>query len=689
MNQSKTHGFLIQNISKLKGVGSKIKKLLKKKKIEKISDLLWNFPEGFTDRSNVKTLDNLEIGKITTIRVKVLKYNFPRIRNLPNKVICEDEKGKIDIVFFNSREGYIRKILPINSLVIISGKINYYKEAYQITNPAYVVPINKEDYVNRIIPKYSLTEGLTEKVYRKLIDQVLKKISNLSEWHDDKTLKKIGNVSWSESIFNIHDNNQNNINSKYFKRLAYDEILANLLVLSQVRRRIKKIKKETKYFDNYLANKIIKDLDFSLTNNQKKVIDEINRDLKSEFKMFRLLQGDVGSGKTIVSLIAAANVIRSNGQVALMAPTEILAKQHYDLAIKLFNSTKINISFLSGKTDSAQKKLIQKNLSNGKINFLIGTHALFQKSVTFKNLGLIIIDEQHKFGVNQRIELSQKGGKNCDILLMSATPIPRTLVLTLYGDMDVSRLIEKPINRKEIITLSKPEEKIEEILLFIKKQINNGNQIFWVCPLIEESKKLDYSAAVKKYNLLLKSFSKKVGLIHGGLHKEEKDKVLKSFLKKNIDILVATTVIEVGIDFPNANIIIIENSDKFGLSQLHQLRGRVGRGSFQGTCILLYKKNLSENAKKRIKILKSSNDGFLIAEEDMKLRGFGDVLGYQQSGIKDFKLADPVKHEDLFKIAEENIRLIEQDENNFKRYDYLLKLFDKADIINQVNLDLN
>ena len=686
MNQSKIHDFLFQNVSILDGVGTKTIKLLKKKEIEKISDLLWNFPQGFTDRSNLQTLDKLEIGKITTIKVKVVKYNFPRIRNLPNKVICEDKNGKIDIIFFNSREGYIRKILPLNTSVIISGKINYFKKKYQITNPAYIVPINKEDYVNKIIPKYSLTEGLTEKIYRKLIEQVLKNITDLTEWHNDKILKKIGNVGWSQSIFNVHQDKENNFNSKFHRRLAYDEILANLLVLSQARKRIKKFKKIKKRFNNHLSNKLIKNFNFELTKNQVSIIKEINSDLQSEYKMFRLLQGDVGSGKTIVSLIAAANVIKSNWQVALMAPTEILAKQHYNLACKIFKSTNINIKFLSGNSDSKQKKLIQENLINGKINFLIGTHALFQKNIQFKNLGLVIIDEQHKFGVRQRIELSNKGGKNCDILLMSATPIPRTLVLAVYGDMDISRLIEKPMYRKDIITLSKPEEKIDEILIFIKKQIKNGNQVFWVCPLIEESKKLDYSAAVKKYNYLMKNFTNKVGLIHGGLEKEKKNKVLNNFLNKSIDILVSTTVIEVGIDFPNANVIIIENSNKFGLSQLHQLRGRVGRGINQGTCILLYKKNLSGSAKKRIKILKSSNDGFFIAEEDMKLRGFGDILGYQQSGIKDFKLADPIQHQDLFKIAEEDIKSIEYDENNFKKYYFLLKLFDKANIINEINL---
>ena len=687
MNQQNTLGFLTKNVSTLSGVGNKIKKLLRKKKIEKISDLLWNFPLDYTDRSNLQTLDKLEIGKITTVKVRVLKYNFPRIRNLPNKVICQDEKGEIDIVFFNSREGYIRKILPLNALVVISGKVNYFKKKYQITNPAYVVPIEREGYVNKIIPKYSLTEGLTEKIYRKLIEQVLEKVTNLSEWHSKEILNKIGNVSWSKSIFYLHNKKVKDHNSQYYRRLAYDEILSNLLVLSQVRKRIKKLKKIGKRFNNTLSDKLIKNFNFALTNDQKKVIKEINSDLKCNYKMFRILQGDVGSGKTIVSFVAAANVIESNYQAAFMAPTEILAKQHFDLAKKIFRSTDIKIEFLTGKSKPKDKKIIQENLLNGKINFIIGTHALFQKNIQFKNLGLIIIDEQHKFGVKQRIEFSNKGGKDCDILLISATPIPRTLVMTVYGDMDVSRIIQNPLQNKEIVTLSKPEEKINEILLFVRKQIQNENQIFWVCPLIEQSKKLDYYAAIKKYNFLSKNFLNKVGLIHGSLNKDEKNEVLNNFLRKKIDILVSTTVIEVGIDFPNANLIVIENSNKFGLSQLHQLRGRVGRGTKQGTCILLYKNNLSENAKRRIKILKSTNDGFIIAEEDMKLRGFGDVLGYQQSGIKNFKIADPVHHEYLFKLAEKNIRDIENKENNFQKYDFLLKLFDKAEIINEINLD--
>ena len=687
MNQIEIQNFLIKNVSTLSGVGPKTKKLLKRKKIEKVSDFLLSFPKGYTDRSSIQNLDRLEIGKIATVKVKVVKYNFPRIRNLPNKISCINEKGKIDIIYFNSREGYLKKILPLDSMVIISGKVSYFKKKYQITNPEYVVPLNKQNYVDKIIPKYSLTEGLTEKVYRKLVEKILGLISDMPEWHTNEILKKIGNVSWSKAILNLHYSNDKDLHSKFYNRVAYDEILANLLVLSQIRMRIKKNKKKGKVFNNYVEKKLLNNFNFDLTKNQIKIIDEINTDLKSSYKMFRLLQGDVGSGKTIIAFIAAANTINSNSQVGMMAPTEILARQHYELALSIFESTNINIGFITGKTSSKDKKIIYKKLSEGKINFLIGTHSIFQKKVFFKKLGLIIIDEQHKFGVKQRIELSNKGGSDCDLLLMSATPIPRTLILAIYGDMDVSRLIEKPLHRKEILTLSKPEEKLNEIISFVKKQIKNNNQVFWVCPLIEESKILDYSAAVKKYDSLSKLFVGKVGLIHGGLKKDQKDIVLKKFLNKSIDILVSTTVIEVGIDFPNASTIIIENSNKFGLSQLHQLRGRVGRGLSQGTCILLYKKNLSERARKRIKILKSTNDGFLIAEEDMKLRGFGDVLGYQQSGLKDFKIADPIHHEALFKIAEDNIKQIEMDVKNFKKYNFLLKLFDKADIVNEIKFE--
>ena len=399
--------------------------------------------------------------------------------------------------------------------------------------------------------------------------------------------------------------------------------------------------------------------------------------------MFRLLQGDVGSGKTIVSLIASLNVIQSKFQVAFMAPTEILAKQHFNLAKKILNND-IKIQLLTGKTEYSERKIILKNLSNGSINLLIGTHSLFQDKVIYKKLGLIIIDEQHKFGVKQRKKLSDKAGKNCDVLVMSATPIPRTMIMTIYGDMDTSIIKSKPKNRIDTKTYSKNEKNINDIIKFVDKQINNGNQIFWVCPLIEESKKVDHQSSIKRYEILKKIFKNRVGLLHGAVDKVEKEKILSHFLSKKIDIIVSTTVIEVGIDFPNANLIIIENANKFGLSQLHQLRGRVGRGSKESFCILMFKTNLSENAKKRINILKSTNDGFKLSEEDMKLRGYGDLLGFKQSGLKNFKLADPIRHEDLFILAEKEIKKIEAKNENLDKYLTLLKLYDRADILNDI-----
>ena len=681
MEDLKNKNYLFKNVSALKGVGKKLTLYLKNKKIEKINDLIWNFPYSYTDRSNLVAINDIEIGKIATIKVKVLKYNFPRIRNLPSKVFCSDESGKIEIVFFNSREGYIRKVLPLNEWVILSGKINHYKNSYQITNPTYITTVDNIDYIKKKISKYSLTEGLSEKSYRGIIEQVLNNLPDLKEWYDDNTLKRYGFHSWKNSIVNLHNAKDKNFqNNVFYKRLVLDEILSNLIVLSENRKKLKKIKKFNKIFTNTISKTIIENLDFKLTNNQKSVINEINADLKSKSRMFRMLQGDVGSGKTIVSFITSANTLEAGFQSALMAPTDILAKQHYNLAKKIFFKTKVNIGYLSSKTDNKTRKIILNKISSGEIDMLIGTHSIFQKKIVFKKLGYIIIDEQHKFGVKQRMKLAEKGGSNCDVLLMSATPIPRTMMLTIYGDMDVSKITEKPKNRLPILTYSKPEKKILELIQIIKKQIKKGNQIFWVCPLINDSKHLNYSSVNTRYNWLKKAFPKETAILHGEIKVEDKNIILNKFLKKEIKILVSTTVIEVGIDFPNANLIIIENANKFGLAQLHQLRGRVGRGSTQGMCILLFKENLSKNSIQRIKILKKSNDGFLIAEEDMKLRGFGDMTGFQQSGEKYFRLADPINHKDLFLFAEKYIKEIEDGDLN--KFDYLLKLFDKADIIN-------
>ena len=686
MNLINKKNFLFEDVSTINGVGKKLSLYLKKKKIEKVNDLLWNLPYSFTDRSQIVTLDKLEIGKIFTIKVKILKYNFPRIRNLPSRISCKDEYGEIDLVFFNSREGYIKKILPINEWVAVSGKINFFRKKYQITNPTYVEKIEQIEIIKKIIPKYSLTEGLSEKVYSKIIENVFNKMPEIEEWHDKDFIKKMNFLNWKDSIKKLHNTEiKKDLNSNYLKRLAYDEIFANLLFHSNNRDKIKKVKKNKKNFNETYSSIFIKALPYKLTNGQTETIHEIDFDLKSPERMFRILQGDVGSGKTIISVISALNVIEAGYQCGLMAPTSILAEQHFALFEKLIKKTnlKIKYSILTGKTDPKERKKILDELKNNKINFLIGTHALFQKTIKFKKLGLVIIDEQHKFGVQQRINFAKKGGSNCDVLLMSATPIPRTMIMSIYGDMDTSRLMEKPIQKKKIVTLSKPEKKIDDLWPFIKKKILEEEQIFWVCPLIEDSNKLDFSSTTKLFKLLNKKFNNKVGIIHGSLNQEEKEKVLKEFLNNKISILVSTTVIEVGIDFPNATVIVIENANKFGLAQLHQLRGRVGRGSKPGTCILMFKDQLSQNARKRIQILKNSDDGFYIAEEDMKLRGYGDIIGFKQSGVKLFKIADPVHHEELFKLAEKNINNIESAELNHPKYNFLLKLFDKVDLVNE------
>ena len=682
MKNKNNYDYLLADLTKLTGVGKKTMEILKKKKVNNIFDLLWRLPKSYTDRTLVSNICDLQIGMTQTIRVVPLKYQFPRVRNLPNKVNCHDQTGKIDCIFFNSREGYIRKILPLNKEVTISGKIGNYKGRYQITNPTYVS--QDSSLIETINNKYSLTEGITEKTYNKIINQILKNLPVLTEWHDEDVLKFFNNESWNSSIIKLHDpTNIENFKSSFYKRLAYDEILASFLVNSEIRKKIKKIKKDSKKFTKKAHDNIIDKLNFNLTDDQNKSLNDINKDLSSKSKMFRLLQGDVGSGKTIVALISSLSVINSGFQVALMAPTEILARQHYVLAKKLFPKN-ICIELLSSKSENVEKKRIVKELNDNKVNMVFGTHAIFQKKIIFANLGYIIIDEQHKFGVRQRKLLSDKGGDNCDILLMSATPIPRTLTMSAYGDMDISIIKEKPSHRKEVKTYSKLESKIDDIINFVKKEIKEGNQVFWVCPLIEESKKLDHQSSVTKYNYLNKIFPNKVALLHGKINNEEKEIILNKFLHKKYSILVSTTIIEVGIDFPNANAIIIENANKFGLSQLHQLRGRVGRGSKQASCILVFKSNLSVNAKKRINILKNSNDGFEISEEDMKLRGFGDLLGFKQSGVKNFRLADPIQNEDLFLMSEKEIKKIELENININKYKALLKLYDQADIINDM-----
>jgi ATP-dependent DNA helicase RecG len=644
----KNFNFFFNPVSKVKGIGPKIKKLFNEKKIDTNIDLIFNFPYGLIDRTHCPKLNNLEIGKISTIFVKVKKHNFPRIRRLPNTVQCYDETGEINIVFFNSRENYIKEILPINGEVIVSGKVNFYKNKYQITNPDYVTSTNNEEKVTKIMPTYASLKGISNKTVNKIYENIIKDIPDVPEWHRDHIIKNNNWLSFKHSLVQLH--NPKKIedldkNSLAYERISFDEIFSNLLIFAQIKKKIANVYK----------------------------------------KMIRLLQGDVGSGKTIISIITGLNVIAAGYQVALMCPTEILATQHLNLIKSLTKEQNINVEILSSGINKKRQIEIKKEVLEGKINFLIGTHSLFQETVSFFNLGLIIIDEQHKFGVKQRISLSDKGGENCDVLLMSATPIPRTLILSTYGDMDISTLKEKPFKKTTIITNIIPENKIPDLINLIKKKIESKQQIYWICPLIEESKKVNLTPVLERFKYLTKYFPENVIVMHGNLKNEEKNIVMKNFLEKKFSILISTTVVEVGVDNPNANMIIIENSERFGLAQLHQLRGRVGRGIENGECILVYSKSISENGKKRLKILKESNDGFYISEQDLKLRGFGDIIGYKQSGQKDFIVADPMYHSHLFELAKQETDFYTQANLSLEKFNVLLKFFKKDKILNIID----
>jgi len=681
---------LFSPVNKIKGVGPIISKKLLDKGITNKIDLFLNLPTGAIDRRFCPKLDQLEVGKVSTIFVTPIKYNIPRFRNLPNKVTCKDEYGQIDIIFFNSRENYIKQILPLNNEVIISGKVNVYKNKFQITNPEYIQSVEKENDIKKIMAKYSSVTGISAKTIQKIYNEEIKKLSEIDEWHDKDFIKKLNWPTWYESIFRLHNpENLSDIDkeSKFYKRLAYDEIFSNFLIFSEIKKRIKKLQKKPKTINNIILTNIKKKLSFQLTQGQEKVLDEIFNDLSSVKKMLRVLQGDVGSGKTVVAMLAAATVVKSGYQVAFLCPTDLLAKQHYKLFKTILADENINISLLSGKTKLSEQQKVRSQIESSNIDIAIGTHSLFQEKTIFNNLGLIVIDEQHKFGVQQRINLSLKGNINTDVLLMTATPIPRTLILTTYGEMDISTIKEKPFRNTNISTLSKSLDKIDEIMKFVENKLYEGDQIYWVCPLIEDSEKLTkLSSAVSRFNFLKKKLKYNIGLIHGSLSNEEKDLEMKKFVDGKTKLIVSTTVIEVGIDNPNANTIIIENSERFGLSQLHQLRGRVGRGTKDGSCLLLYASNIGENGRKRIQILKSSMDGFYISEEDLKLRGFGDIIGYKQSGEKDFLIADPAYHNDLFELAKHQIETEQTKEIEIeKRYNKLLKIFKKDKILNIID----
>ena len=682
---------LLSPINKLKGVGPKLENVINKLGIKLNVHFLWHFPYRIIEKKYYENIHDAPINQLVTLKIEVIKHYPSKFRRQPYRVTCLANETPIDVVYFNARHPVIRSVLPVKSIKMISGKLEFFKNKFQITHPSSIENISDIQLLREKEPVYSLTAGLNMKSFIKLSNQVLQSLPNLNEWIDKILIEKYKFTSWKDAVEKLHNPDIDDTYSEknfFRRRLAFDELFAHQLAICIVRTIDNRKKSISFKSDNNFKNKLIKNLEFKLTNSQLTVLNEIQKDLFSKKQMIRLLQGDVGSGKTIVALISMLTVIESGYQVTLMAPTSILAYQHYENINKLIDKLPIEIDILTGK-DKGKKRLEKlEKIKNGHTKIIIGTHALIQEGVNFNKLGLSVIDEQHRFGVYQRMAFNYKGFRP-SILVMSATPIPRTLTLAAYGDMDESRLIEKPIGRKPIKTSALTLKKEKNLIERIKNKINNSNdKFFWVCPLIEESQELDLKAATDRYNSLNKLFKNKVLLIHGQLNEKEKEETMEKFKNEDYRILVATTVIEVGIDIKSATTIIIEHAERFGLAQLHQLRGRVGRNNAESYCILLHKENINDTAKKRLNIMTETNDGFIIAEEDLKIRGPGEILGKRQSGLPSFNVADLSYDGDLLEEAKLNAEKIINDDpklENNKNLRDLLYIHERDTAIRTLN----
>ncbi len=656
---------LFAAVTTLPGIGPRLAKLVERAAGKKVVDLLWHLPSGLVDRRFAPKVGDAPPGKIATLTIEVLAHAPPppRNRRVPYRITCEDDTGRITLVFFHAHADYLERTLPVGEKRVVSGKVELFDGQRQMTHPDHVVPVNAASDIKRIEPVYPLTEGLSPKTLAKAIAASLGKTTELDEWLDPAYVQRQGWVGWRNALMQIHNPEGAHALDPTFparQRLAFDELLSNQLALALVRLKTRKRRGRSLTVNGSLRRKVIESLPYTLTNAQSRALDEIDKDMSGEFRMLRLLQGDVGSGKTIVALMAMLTAIESGSQAALMAPTEILSQQHFDTLEPLCAAAGVRIERLTGRSKGNTRNKILGDVADGSIQIIVGTHALFQKDVSFKDLAFVVIDEQHRFGVHQRLELTSKGS-GTDVLVMTATPIPRTLTLTAYGDMDVSKLDEKPPGRMPVDTRLVNLDRLSEISDAIARAVDTGEKIYWVCPLVEESEKTDLAAAEERHALLRARLGDKVALVHGKMKPAAKDDAMESFASPGPNgarVLVATTVIEVGVDVPDATIMVIEHAERFGLAQLHQLRGRVGRGGKAGTCLLLYAAPLTETAKARLNKLRETDDGFLIAEEDLKLRGGGEVLGTRQSGLPDFRLADLTAHGDLLAAARDDAKLI-------------------------------
>jgi ATP-dependent DNA helicase RecG len=630
-------------------------------------DLLWHLPTGVIDRRTAPTISAAVPGTIATLEVRVLKHRpSPRNNNkAPYKVACEDDTGQIDLVFFHADRGFIERQLPVGSVRFISGRIEHYNDRVQMTHPDYIVAPEARDDLPLLEPVYPLTAGLSGKVLGKALRQAMERLPTLAEWQETEWLAKKQWPPLSEALVRLHrptDAGDVSPGGVPWQRLAYDELLAGQIALGLVRQSLKARPGRSVIGDGRIRTRIAGALPFALTNSQQKAIVDIAKDMAAAHRMLRLLQGDVGSGKTVVALMAMANAVEAGAQAALMAPTEVLARQHLETIEPLANASGLRVGLLTGREKGKPRRELLERLAAGEIDILIGTHALFQDDVAFHDLAFAVIDEQHRFGVHQRLALQAKGKDGgTDVLVMTATPIPRTLLMTHYGDLDVSRLTEKPAGRKPVDTRLANVERIEEIIDGLKRAVNEGAQIYWVCPLIESTETSELAAAEARAAHLAQVLGPgKVGLLHGAMSGAAKDETMAAFSSGQLAVLVATTVIEVGVNVPNASIMVIEHAERFGLAQLHQLRGRVGRGSRQSFCILLYKGPLGETAQARLEMMRATEDGFLIAEKDLELRGGGEVLGARQSGAPEFRVAEVPGFPELLAAARDDATLLLQ-----------------------------
>jgi ATP-dependent DNA helicase RecG len=663
---------LFAPVTSLSGVGPKQDKLFRyllgREETPRLVDLLLHLPASVIDRRARPKIRDAVPGTVVTLEVTVDRHrpSPPRNARAPYLVYASDDTGDVVLTYFRAKADYIEKLLPVGSKRYVSGTLQMFDGVPQIVHPDRVVDEAGFAQLSGIDPVYPLTEGLALGSLRRAIAQALQKLPDIPEWISPEVIRRCHFPPIKEALNRVHIPQElTDIlpDGPFWSRLAFDELLAGQLALALVRSQLRRPAGDRHAGDGHLRNKIIDALPYALTSSQREAAAAIADDLQQPVRMLRLLQGDVGSGKTVVALLAAAAVTEVGKQAALMAPTEILARQHIKTITPLAERAGLRVAILTGREKGKERRDILARLENGEIDFLVGTHALIQDDVIFKSLALAVVDEQHRFGVRERLALTDKGNA-VDVLVLSATPIPRTLVLTYFGDMDVSELREKPAGRQPIDTRAVPMSRLEEVMEGVGRALSAGKLVYWICPLVEESEAEGtghLTNATERFESLRERFGDKVGLVHGQMKGTEKDRAMAQFAAHEIGLLVATTVVEVGVDVPAATIMVIENAERFGLAQLHQLRGRIGRGSEASTCLLLYREPLGEMSKARLKVIRETTDGFRIAEEDLKLRGEGDVLGVRQSGLPGYRIARPEAHGQLIAQArDEALRIMKE-----------------------------